>query len=120
MPAADIIRNELRDRLMRFINRRERAYKEIRKKNLPVADYKKKLDAMERLRVQLVASTGWSLRSHIMWICAMRADIVTLLPYEFHDDPKQVTYRKHISDMISWCDDQLETEQQKLFKPLSI
>ena len=115
MATSDRITIELRERLMRFINRRERAYKEIRKKGLPVTEYKRKLEAMTALRTQLQASESWSLRSTIMWICAMRQDILILLPYEFHDDPAQLTYRKKITDLLKWCEDQLPVQQIKLF-----
>lgn len=101
------ITQELRDRIMRFINRREKAYESIRKKGYPVPEYDAKKKAIRALRNQLEASSSWSLRSHILWICAMRHLITRLLPYEFHDDCKQVQYRKHIIDLLNYCEFQL-------------
>lgn len=104
------VRLELRTRLMRFLNRRERAYKEILKKGFKIPDYAEKTEAIQAIRVQLAASTDWTLRSHYLWICAMQEKICKLLPFEFHDDHKQITYRKHILELLAFCDDQVNSK----------
>lgn len=103
---------------MRFINRRERAYKEIRKRGYPVPEYERKKNAITALRAQLEASATWSLNSHVLWICAMRPQLATLLPFEFHDDPKQVAYRKVIIQLLNYCDDLMNTTSNNLFTKL--
>lgn len=104
------IRQELRARLMRFLNRREKAYKEIIKRGFRVPGYSHKAAAINAIRVQLRASETWTLRSHCLWISAMRDQLVSLLPFEFHDDPKQVAYRKHMIDLLCFCDDQVNSK----------
>lgn len=115
MASTDSIKDHLRGRLQHFINRREHAYAAIVKRNIPVPDYAEKMKAIKDIRIQLEASKDWSLRSHILWVCTMRSEIMLLLPYEFHDDPRQVTYRNKIKDLLAWCSDQLPTTQKKLF-----
>lgn len=114
MNADNQIRNQIRERLMRFINRRERAYKEMIRQGKPVPEYQRKVQAITALRAQLQASAQWSLHSHVLWICAMREQVAALLPFEFHDDPRQIAYRKAIIDLLRYCDDQLNTSN-KLF-----
>ena len=101
---------KLRGKLTHFINRREKAYEAISKRGIIVPDYATKKRAINSLRVQLEASKTWNLRSHVLWICAMRKEIVALLPYEFHDDPAQVTYRNRIRELLTWCDDQVHAK----------
>jgi len=105
------ITHRLRDQLAAFITRREKAYKAILAKGQAVPDLALKEKAIANLRAQLEASKDWTLRSHILWILALRHQIAELLPYEFHDDPKQVKYRQRIIDMLRWCDDQIGTKQ---------
>jgi len=108
------VRNELRTRLMRFLNRRERAYKIIQKKGFAVPDYSSKVKAIKAIRIQLMASDGWTMKSHCLWICAMSKQIKSLLPFEFHDDPAQQTYRKHMLQLLAFCDDVVNSKP--LFK----
>jgi hypothetical protein len=90
---------------------RERAYKAVRSKGHPVPDYSLKMKAINSLRVQLSASAEWDLQSNLRWIHAMRHQIVELLPYEFHDDQKQLLYRKHITDLLNYCEDLLNSKR---------
>ncbi len=101
------VSRHLRETLMRFINRRERAYKETLKLKRPVPEYAQKVQAITRLRTQLSASRDWTLMQNIKWIVAMRSDITLLLPFEFHKDEKQRTYRKHITELLNYCEDSI-------------
>lgn len=95
----------IRNKLSGFITRRQHAYDAMTKRGYTVPDLARKNKAIAALRDQLEASRDWSLRSHLLWICAMRHLITTLLPYEFHDDAKQVKYRKRIVDLLNYCED---------------
>jgi hypothetical protein len=110
-PSGDLggqkIATHIRTTLMRFINRREFAYKAVIKAGHQVPDYKRKRAAIDKLRIQLAASATWSLTQNIKWIVTMRTDIMLLLPFEFHDDPKQVAYRNHIREVINYCEDSI-------------
>jgi len=105
----------LRKKLAGFINRRQHAYDAMTKRGFAVPDLALKNNSIKTLRKQLEASRDWNLRSHIMWICAMRHLIVTLLPYEFHDDRKQLLYRKRILDLLNYCEEQCK--QLSTLKP---
>lgn len=115
MASSDRILTELRDRLARFINRRERAYKETIAQGNEVPHYAEKMAAIAALRIQLEASTTWELKAHINWIYSMRANIMLLLPSRFHRSQAQIKYRERITALITWCDDQHADQQQKLF-----
>ena len=106
---ANLCRDLIRSKLSRFINNRERAYGVIVKKGFTVPEYDIKMRAIKFLRIQLDASRDWDLQSHLRWISAMRQLITTLLPFEFHDDPKQRAYRKHMVDLLNYCNDLLNT-----------
>lgn len=112
MVSADKLLLRLRDVLARFLNRREHAFKESIARGKEVRQYAEKLQAIAALRVQLQASEHWGLTAHIMWIHAMRAQIMLLLPYQFHRSQAQLKYRKRITALLTWCDDQY---QQNLF-----
>lgn len=118
MKPEDKIIQEIRGRLMRFVNGRERAYREIRKRGLPVPDLHRKENAIAVLRAQLQASASWSLRSHMIWVDRLRSEIKLLLPYEFHDDPRQVVYRKSMMDLLNYCSDNIKRKQTNLFTNL--
>lgn len=115
MPNPSSIRSELRNRLTRFINRREHAYKEAIAKGNEVPHYAERMTAISLLRIQLEASATWDLKAHINWIYSMRANIMLLLPSRFHKSQAQIKYRERITALITWCDDQHAEQQQKLF-----
>jgi hypothetical protein len=101
----DIMLGIIRSKLLHFINRREKAYQSIVNKGQTVPDYSSKISAINDLRVQLKASEGWSLESNLNWIHAMNDKLIKILPSEFNDDPKQKRYRKHMLDLVSYCED---------------
>jgi hypothetical protein len=108
----ELIRDIIRSKIKCFVNRRERAYKFILHSGHPIPDYHNKARAIDALRIQLNASIRWNLEAHLKWIQAMHDDIVVLLPYEFHDDPKQKKYREHIMHLLDYCRDLLNTKSQ--------
>lgn len=105
---------QMRDRLMRFINRREKAYNAITKQGRTIPNLALKKQAIAALRIQLEASQQWGLKAHILWICQMRGPIVALLPYEFHDDPSQIKLRKSIIELLNFCDEQSHRKDPQL------
>lgn len=107
---------ELRSRLMRFCNCRERAYEVMRRKGYPVPDYSAKLAAILFIRIHLQASTHWPLAPHLRMVAVtLRKHITVLLPFEFHDEDRQRSYRKHILDLLTYCDEQMQRKQISLF-----
>jgi hypothetical protein len=106
----NIIRDIIRSKIKCFINRRKRAYDSIVNAGYAVPDYAHKNRTIEALRIQLQASESWDLKAHLNWIHAMHDDITALLPYEFHDDPKQILYRKHMVDLLRYCEDLLNSK----------
>lgn len=116
MSGEDKIRNEIRGRLMRFTNCRERAYEYVRKKGHPVPDYTDKVAAILFIRIHLQASASWDLKAHIRLIAkTLRVHIETLLPFEFHDDKRQLSYRRHIEDLMKYCDREMPKIETQLF-----
>lgn len=87
---------EIRTRLMRFINRRERLLREERSRGLAVPDINRKSKAIAVLKAQLQASCRWNLRSHILWISALRDEIRLLLPEKWE-------YRQAIVWVLNFC-----------------
>lgn len=100
----------IRQKISNFITARERAYNAIAKKGAQIPDYALKRRAITLLRVQLNASENWDLQANLRWIHAMRHLITRLLPFEFHDDEKQKAYRKHMIDLLNYCDDLLNAQ----------
>lgn len=110
------ILNEMRSRLMRFTNCRERAYNAIRKKGYAVPDYSAKIAAILFIRIHLQASESWSLAGHVRMIGdTLRKHITVLLPYEFHEQDRMRSYRKHIIDLLAFCDERMPKTQFTLF-----
>jgi hypothetical protein len=110
------ILSELRTRLMRFCNCRERAYNMMRKKGYAVPDYSAKIASILFIRIHLQASESWPLAPHIRMISeTLRKHIHTILPFEFHEQDRQRSYRKHILDVLRFCDDRMEKKQIRLF-----
>jgi hypothetical protein len=107
----EFTRQLIRGKLTHFLNSRERAYQFIAKKGAVVPGYDVKMKAITSIRIQLSASRTWDLNSHLKWIHSMRDQIMALLPYEFHDDPKQRKYRKHMTDLLKYCEDLLDSKQ---------
>lgn len=107
---------EIRERLMRFVNRRERAFREIRRRQ-PSANFRHQLEAIEAIRIQLQASAQWSLASHVRMVVALRYKILLLLPSKDHHIKGELTYRKHMIELVNFCEDQLG--EPYLFKQLS-
>lgn len=106
---------EIRTRLMRFVNCRERAYNVMRKKGFPVPDYAGKIVSIIFIRTHLQASENWSLTAHVRMIAGnMRKHIHVLLPFEFHEQERQRSYRKHILDLLQFCDDRMLKSQISL------
>lgn len=110
----------IRSKLSCFISRRERAYRAVVTGGHPVPDYAAKIRAINMLRNQLQASTAWDLQSNLRWIHAMRHLVTELLPYEFHDDPKQKVYRKHMVDLLNYCEDLLDSKPLFHSKPTAV
>lgn len=103
---------EIRDRLMRFCNCRERAYQVMRRKGYPVPDYSAKLSAILFIRIHLQASEQWPLAAHVRMISqTLRKHINVLLPHEFHDQDRMRSYRKHILDLLRFCDERFNERQ---------
>lgn len=117
----DVIKDIIRSKLKAFVTRREHAYKAIIHSGITVPDYATKARAIEVLKIQIEASKSWTLEAHLRWIHVMHDEITALLPYEFHDDPKQKIYRKHMLDLLNYCEDLLNSKTNvQLFKPLSL
>src|SRR5687767_5974423 len=109
------VTGEIRTRLMRFANCRERAYNVMRKKGYGVPDYSAKIASIIFIRVHLQASEQWNLTGHVRMVSeTLRKHIHVILPFEFHEQDRQRSYRKHIVDLISFCDDQMEKKQIRL------
>lgn len=107
---------EIRSRVMRFCNCRERAYQVMRKKGFAVPDYSAKLAAILFIRIHLQASDQWPLAAHVRLIGeTLRKHITVLLPHEFHEQDRMRSYRKHILDLLRFCDDRLAKQQISLF-----
>lgn len=107
---------EIRTRLMRFCNCRERAYNVMRKKGYAVPDYSAKIAAILFIRIHLEASEQWPLAAHVRMIAeTLRKHIAVLLPHEFHEQDRQRSYRKHILDVLRFCDDRMAKKQISLF-----
>lgn len=110
------ILTEIRTRLMRFCNGRERAYNVMRKKGFPVPDYSAKLAAILFIRIHLQASERWPLAAHVRMVAeTLRKHITVLLPHEFHEQDRMGSYRKHILDLLRFCDDRMARKQRSLF-----
>lgn len=97
----------IRDKLASLINRRAKAYEASIRKGHIIPHYAEKIRAIKALRAQLMASDGWELQSNLRWIHAMKGDLLLILPAEFHSDEKQKRYRKHMLDLIGFCEDLL-------------
>lgn len=107
---------EIRTRLMRFTNCRERAYDVMRKKGYPVPDYSAKIASILFIRIHLQASESWDLTAHVRMVAeTLRRHITVLLPSEFHEQDRQRSYRKHIIDLLRFCDDRMPRTQITLF-----
>lgn len=107
---------EIRDRLMRFCNCRERAYEVMRKKGYPVPDYSAKIASILFIRIHLQHSENWPLKPHFRLVSeTLRKHINTILPFEFHEQDRQRSYRKHIIDLLRFCDDRMPKSQISLF-----
>lgn len=103
------LRTEIRTRLLRFTNCRERAYNVMRKKGYPIPDFTAKIASILFIRIHLQASESWSLDAHVRMVAAtLRKHIETILPYEFHDEPRVRTYRQRIVDLLKFCDEYAE------------
>lgn len=103
------LRTEIRTRLLRFTNCRERAYNVMRKKGYPIPDFTAKIASILFIRIHLQASEAWSLDAHVRMVAAtLRKHIETILPYEFHDEPRVRTYRQRIVDLLKFCDEYAE------------
>lgn len=110
------ILTEMRTRLMRFTNCRERAYKEMRKRGCPVPDYSAKIASILFIRIHLQASEKWDLNAHVRMVGdTLRKHITVLLPYEFHEQDRQRTYRNHILDLLRFCDERMQKRQISFF-----
>ena len=110
------ILSELRTRLMRFCNCRERAYQVMRRKGYPVPGYSAKIAAILFIRIHLQASERWPLAPHVRMVAVtLRRHITELLPFEFHEEDRQRSYRKHIIDLLRFCDERMEKKQISLF-----
>lgn len=96
----------IRTKLTHYVNRRARAYEFALSKGYAVEEYALKVRAITSLRIQLQASVTWSLHSNLQWIHVMHAELIKILPSEFSDH-KQKKYRKHILDLITFCEDLL-------------
>lgn len=108
MSAEDKICAEIRTRLLRFTNHRERAYREVRKKGHPVPDYSSKIAAILFIRIHLEACIDWNLHAHVRLVAVtLRRHIQELLPFEFHSHTRQLTYRNHILDLVRFCEQRL-------------
>lgn len=108
--------SEMRTRLMRFTQSRERAYNAIRKKGYAVPDYSAKIAAILFIRIHLQASEAWSFAAHVRMIAeTLRKHITVLLPYEFHEQGRMRSYRKHILDLLAFCDERMPKTQFTLF-----
>lgn len=113
----DKIKREIRDRLMRFCNCRERAYSVMVKKGYPVPDYSTKLAAILFIRTHLQASEKWSLAGHVRLVGeTLREHISLLLPHEFHEQNRLRNYRRHILDLLRFCDDCLDKKASLAFQ----
>jgi hypothetical protein len=112
----ELVRDLIRKKLNAFITRREKAYQHMISKGHAVPAYGEKMQAIKSLRVQMNASASWDLRSNLLWIHSMRDQIHVLLPFEFHDDPKQRAYRKRILDLLRYCEDLLISKPISLLK----
>ncbi len=99
---------EIRRRLMCLCNSRERAYREARSHGILVPKYRLKTEAIERIRIQLRASTNWTLEAHIKMVHGMSEFIETILP---EADSRFVKFRHSIVDMVRWCEGQLVTRR---------
>lgn len=110
------IRGEIRTRLMRFTNCRERAYNVMKKRGHAVPDYSAKIASIIFIRIHLQASESWDLKAHVRMVAeTLRKHIITLLPFEFHEEDRQRSYRKHIIDLLQFCDDRIQKNQITLF-----
>ena len=105
-----LVRDIIRTKLKRFVNMREQAYKKILSSGYAVPGYSLKMQCINAIRTQLEASKNWNLQANLSWVVAMYPNIVALLPREFHDDPKQQVYRKHMLDLLNYCKDLLNTK----------
>lgn len=109
MVNAEKTKANLRGQITRFINCRERAYKAVRNAGNIVPDMDIKAKSIHVLRAQLAASEHWPLRSHLLWIVAMRHNFAALMPSEFHHDAKQRKYRDRVLTWLNWCDEQVKS-----------
>lgn len=111
---AEKTKAQLRGQITRFINCREKAYKAVRNAGNVVPDMHIKARSINILRAQLAASEYWPLRSHLLWIVAMRHNFADLMPSPFHHDPRQRKYRQRICVWLDWCDDQVKVNYPHL------
>lgn len=95
----------LRGKLHGFITARQKAYAAVVAKGKLPIDYAEKISAILMLRVQLEASSGWDLAAHLKWISAMRPQIMAILPAATNESPRMLKFRKHMLDLLSYCDD---------------
>jgi hypothetical protein len=97
-------RDIIRAKLTGFVRARQHAYESVIKKGGTIPEYREKISVIIMLSVQLQASANWDLHAHMNWIIAMRPQILTLLPSENHSDSRHRSFRKHMLDLLSYCE----------------
>jgi hypothetical protein len=95
----------IRAKLDGFVKARQKAYQAVVAKGKMPLDYAEKISAILMLRVQLEASSGWDLTAHLKWISAMRPQIMAILPAANSESPRMLKFRKHMLDLLGYCDD---------------
>jgi len=88
-----------------FVKQRQHAYKAILQKGHPVPDMKKKREDIQAIEAQLDFIEGKPLATQKICIAAIVPKFKTILPYEYSDNPAQLTMREKITNILTACED---------------
>ena len=102
-PDGKPIVKEIRARLERLCNVRERAYRKALESGFIIPHLAKKNEAIRLIRIQLSASEQWNLRQTINMVNGLGELIETILP---EASSRTVHFRREIVSMVRWCFDQ--------------
>lgn len=100
---------DLVKQLRGFVKQRTHAYKAILKSGKPVPDMKRKREAIESIHAQLDFIEGKPLTTQKLCIAAIAPKFKDILPYEFGDNPAQLTLLRKVTNILTACEDSIHT-----------